>query len=139
MINAIFREIKKKRKHYDNTDLMVEINKIVSEECKDRFMTSENIVPTSSIPILRRSADPKLFPGNTFPDLLDYFRRDLFRTTFLIAWLLLGYCFTCSSTLLDHLAFKLCKAQHDMEYQTSGRGVVDQSHVEDVYGYTSIQ
>ena len=30
-IGAINREIQKKRKHYDNTDLMVEINKIVSE------------------------------------------------------------------------------------------------------------
>ena len=66
------------------------------------------------VPVPCRPADPKLFPGNTFPDLLDYFRRDLFRTTFLIAWFLPGYCFACSSAFFDHPAFELCKTQRDI-------------------------
>ncbi len=92
-----------------------------------------------SVSIPRRPTDSEFFPGHTFLNLLNNLRCNLFRTTFFVAWLLPGYCFTGCSTFFDHLAFELCKAQHDMEYQTTSRGVVDQAHVEDMYRYSTIQ
>ena len=57
----------------------------------------------------------------------------------IVRLLLQCYCFVSSSTFLNHFAFKLRKAQHDMKYQASGRGVVNQSHVEHVDGDASIK
>ena len=70
------------------------------------------------IPIPRRSADSQLFPGNAVLDLFNDFRCDLLRTSFFIAWLLPGYCFTRGSTFFNHFALEFRKAQHDIKRQS---------------------